>query len=317
MSFNDIIGQEKQISLLKKQILSGRIPHSYLFIGSSGVGKKMTAIEIAKFLNCKDSKDDSCGECPSCIKIEKGIHPDVHIIDFEWQALFLEESIEKQTQIKIDSIRELQREISLRPSEGRWKIFIIDNAEKLSREASNCLLKTLEEPPENSILILLTTIKDVLPQTVISRCQCVQFSKIKDEDISIYLKSKFSISEDDIKKIVKFADGSIGKAIELLENMDQINKFFEFCEKIIEKDIDNLKILDFIELIPKDRTSIENFLDMFLVFVRNEIEKGRNFSEIAEIILEFKHSLRYNVNTSLLIDIFLFRLREFLYANSC
>ncbi len=316
MSFTDIIGQNKQISLLKKQIFSGYIPHSYLFIGPSGIGKKRTAIEIARFLNCNNLKNDSCGKCSSCIKIEKRIYPDVHIIDFEWQALFLEQSLEKQTQIKIDTVREIQRKISLKPSEGKWKVFIIDNAEKLSQEASNCLLKTLEEPPENSLLILLATIKDALPQTVISRCQCIQFSRIKDKDIFLYLSKNLSIDKEPIEEIIKFADGSIGKAIELLKNIEQTNCFSEFCNKIFEKKLDDVFLLNFIESLQKDRTTIENFLDMITVFVRDRIERGKDVSDIAELILEFKNSLRYNVNTSLLINLLLFRLKEILYANS-
>jgi len=310
MSFNNIIGQNRQISLLKKQLFSGRIPHSYLFIGPEGIGKKKTGIEIAKFLNCKKPENDSCDECISCQKIGKAIHPDVHIIDFEWQALFLEEPLEKQTQIKIDSVREIQKEISLKPSEGKWKVFIIDNSEKLSQEASNCLLKTLEEPPENSMLILLTTIKDALPQTIISRCQSIYFNRIKDEDIFLYLQRNFSTKKEEIEKIVKFADGSIGKAVKCLEEIGQINLLSDFFEKIFEKKIDDLELLEMIESISKDRNYIEQFLDMLLIFTRSEIEKGKNFSEIAEMILELKRSLRYNINTTLLMNVLLFSLKE-------
>jgi len=310
MSFKNIIGHSKQISFLKRQLLSGRIPHSYLFIGTEGVGKKKTAIEIAKFLNCKKLENDPCDECISCQKIEKRIHPDVHIVDFKWQALFLEESVEKQTQIKIDSVREIQKEISLKPSEGKWKIFIIDNSEKLSQEAGNCLLKALEEPPENSILILLTTIKDALPQTIISRCQSIYFNRIKDEDIFLYLQRNFSTKKEEIEKIVKFADGSIGKAIQFLEEIEEVNRLYDLFEKIFSKNIDDLKLLEIIESIPKDRDFIEKFLDMLLVFTRNRIEKGEDISEIAEMILEFKRSLRYNINVIVLLNVLLFSLKE-------
>lgn len=210
--FKNILGQQKAVLSLQAQLRTNRIAQAYLFAGPEGVGRKKTAIEVAKALNCRDKEQiEPCDECPSCRKIDKNIHPDVHLIDFAWQAGLLEEKPEQQTQIKIDVIREIQREISLKRFEGNYKVFIIDQAEKMSQSAMNCLLKTLEEPPENSLLILVTTSQDMLTQTIISRCQIIKFNRLMDSIIHKILTEKFNLSTN-LDRITKFANGSVAKA---------------------------------------------------------------------------------------------------------
>ena len=134
--FKNILGQQKAVLSLQTQLRTNRIAQAYLFAGPEGVGRRKTAIEVAKALNCQKTDKDQiepCDECPSCSKIDKNIHPDVHLIDFFWQARLLEEKPEQQTQIKIDVIREIQREISLKRFEGNYKVFLLTRQRKCLR----------------------------------------------------------------------------------------------------------------------------------------------------------------------------------------
>ena len=189
MAFKDIIGQDKAIRILSRTIQRGRIPSSYLFAGEAGIGKKLTAINLAKTLNCltmsgfplsgggkteedsfekgKDEKTfDSCDSCDSCKKIDKGIHPDFLFISPE------------SGQIRIEEIRTIDDSLSLKAFEGRYKIVIVDDADAMNQYAANAFLKTLEEPPESSLIILIASKPDRLPDTIRSRCSRINFTPL-------------------------------------------------------------------------------------------------------------------------------------------
>lgn len=223
--FTSIIGQDRAIELIGRQLFSGRIPHAYLFVGSEGTGRKKTAFEIAKFLNCQNpgmtkNSPQPCDACVSCRKIEKGIHPDIHLVNLSWQALLFDEDVSKQTELKIDAMREMQKEISLKPAEGKWKIFIIEQAEKLSDESRDCLLKTLEEPSQNSMIMLLATSLNVLPKTVISRCQCIRFRHLSEGNISKIISAMNGELDNEISAL---AEGSVSEALKIMESGEKSN----------------------------------------------------------------------------------------------
>lgn len=168
MSFKNIIGQTKAITMLLGMLRRERIASSYLFCGESGIGKKTTAINFAKALNCLHEGDgqdqfDACDSCPSCVKIDAGVHPDFLLVAPEERI------------IKIDEIRMLEEALSLKPFEGRRKVIIIDEAEAMNISAANAFLKTLEEPPADSVIILITAKPGALPDTIRSRCSRVNF----------------------------------------------------------------------------------------------------------------------------------------------
>jgi DNA polymerase-3 subunit delta' len=201
MAFRDIVGQDTAINILLRTIQRDRLPSSYLFAGESGIGKKFTAINLAKAVNCLktvtgytpsltlppqggrmgvwDSKlqtpeselnqFDCCDECTSCKKIANGFHPDFLLISPE------------TGQIRIDEIRAIDDVLSLRAFEGRKKIVIVDDADTMNPYAANAFLKTLEEPPEDSLIILITSNPDRLPDTIRSRCSRVNFTPLSDE----------------------------------------------------------------------------------------------------------------------------------------
>jgi DNA polymerase-3 subunit delta' len=224
--FENILGQQKIKKIISNQIKNGKIAHAYIFIGQAGVGKRLTAIEFAKILNC--NADDSikmdagvCGKCMSCKKIEKNIHPDLHFIDFSRQARLKEECLEKQKTLKIETIRYMQKEVATKTHEGKWKIFIIEPAEKMNAAAANSLLRTLEEPPENTIIILIAKHKETIPQTMFSRVQPLFFQPLGQDEISSWLISNCSMDAAKARNIAEFSEGSLEDAKKLVDKNEK------------------------------------------------------------------------------------------------
>jgi DNA polymerase-3 subunit delta' len=160
MSFNDIIGHDRPVQVLKRALAGGTVAHAYLFSGDEGIGKRMTARALAAAVNCLErGPEGGCGTCPSCRKVAAGSHPDVHLLAPDG------------AEIKIDQIREVQSDLSLCPFEGAKKVLIVDGAETMNDASSNALLKTLEEPPGETVIILVTSRPQGLLPTIRSRCQ--------------------------------------------------------------------------------------------------------------------------------------------------
>jgi len=200
MSFRDIIGHDRSISILKRIVSSGRIAHAYLFIGPEGTGRKKSAEAFIAALFC--GSDDACGSCPACRKLAAGSHPDLHLVEPDGQF------------IKIEQVRLLQRELAYRPYEAPRKACIIDGADRLNQSSGNALLKTLEEPPGSALMILLATTTDNVLPTIRSRCQQLLFSGISTEEIEKFLLAG-GASADTAQVAASLADGSISRALAL------------------------------------------------------------------------------------------------------
>jgi DNA polymerase-3 subunit delta' len=200
MALKDVLGQERALEILRGSITKNRIAHAYIFTGEDGIGKKFTAINIAKTLNCEQnttkgpsnatprdefitgsSEIDCCDKCPSCIKIDKAIHPDVFLLTPE------------NGQIKVETIRDIGKSLSYKAFEGKWKIVIIDNADTLNQSAANAFLKTLEEPPDQSLLMLISSVPELILSTIRSRCQRINFSPLPLNKISELLEHVYSV----------------------------------------------------------------------------------------------------------------------------
>ena len=164
MPFSDVIGQDRAIAVLRRSITMGRVSHAYLFSGIEGCGKKKTALAFVQAVFC--GRDEACGVCSSCRKVASGQHPDLHIL--EPDGAF----------IKIDQVRDLQKELSYRPFEAPKKACIIDGADKFNLSSGNSLLKTLEEPPGEALLILIAPERSAVLQTILSRCQALAFQPL-------------------------------------------------------------------------------------------------------------------------------------------
>ena len=203
MSFSDIKGQDKAIKFLKTAIRNNKVSHAYVFAGPKGVGRSLLAKNFAKALNCVDKDIIPCDRCLSCRKIDKDLHPDVKWIRKD----------EDSGQIRISQIRELESQIILKPYEGKYKVFIIVDAELMNIEAANSFLKTLEEPPINSSLILIAERpKDLLP-TIASRCQVVWLMPLEADRLKSILVSEYGMSREKAEFLSRFSEGRLGKAI--------------------------------------------------------------------------------------------------------
>jgi len=203
MSFKDIRGQDKPIQMLKDHMNQGRLAGAYLFTGPEGVGKILTAKTLAKAVNCLGGNFEACGECVSCLKIDKAQHPDVHIIDSEG------------AEIKIELIRQLQGQIALRPYEGKKKVFIINNAHDLNLASSNAFLKTLEEAPGESLIILVSEKPSLLLKTIISRCRILKFNPLARPELEAILTKDYSLEAGLAHFLAYFCEGRLGHALRL------------------------------------------------------------------------------------------------------
>ncbi len=208
--FEDVRGQEHIVTTLKNQIKAGRIGHAYLFCGTRGTGKTTVAKIFAKAVNCESPRDGSpCGECPSCRSIAAGSSMDVVEID-------------AASNNGVNDVREIREEVAYSPTEGKYKVYIIDEAHMMSKEAFNALLKTLEEPPSYVIFILATTEAHVMPITILSRCQRYDFRRLTTDTIAERLeellgKEQVEAEEKAIRYIAKAADGSMRDALSLTD----------------------------------------------------------------------------------------------------
>ena len=198
-----IIGQPRAVSLLQHGLQAGRLSHAYLIVGPPHVGKMTLALNMAQSVNC-EQEFAPCIECNSCIRISANIHPDVEIIGL---------ASEGKAEIGIGQIRDLQANAHLPPFEGKCKVFIVDGAERLSSEAANCLLKTLEEPLPRTLFVLLTARENQLLPTVVSRCQRIELRPIPHDLIREILTTSYQVPDEKAETLACLAKGCLGWAV--------------------------------------------------------------------------------------------------------
>ncbi|NJK87204.1 MAG: DNA polymerase III subunit delta [Bacteroidales bacterium] len=279
MQFKEIAGHKSIKEKLIQTVNEGRIPHAQLFYGQAGSGSFGMALAYATFISCQQRlNDDSCGTCPSCLKYNKLIHPDLHFVfpvntgklvskdplsdDYlsHWREFVLKNhyfhesqwyehiGIEnKQGFIGAEESQQIIKKLNFKPYESEYKIMIIWLPEKMNAASANKLLKVLEEPSENTIFLLVSESVDLLLPTILSRVQMVKFGLIEDEDMRLALQSKHGLN--DIENIVHLANGNYLRAIDSIEaneeNTVHLEKFSEFMRLAYKCDIQ--KILDFSE----------------------------------------------------------------------
>ena len=257
MSFEDIKGQDKAISFLRSSIENNRIAHAYIFTGPSGVGKKITALNYAKALNClADTAERPCNKCISCTKIESSNHPDVFLVKPDKTGR------SETSSVKIDAIREIIRSIGLKPYEGRYKVYIIDNAGGLTEEASNAILKTLEEPPANSVMILIVENLDALLSTILSRCQVVKFFPLGIDEVENILIKEYKLDTAKAHILSRLLSGSLGEA---LKHNDE--KFFKKRASLL-KALSDKRISEY-DFDGVSKEDLKMYLDIMLTWYRD------------------------------------------------
>ncbi len=200
MFFRDVCGHERQIAQLRGYLVRERVPHAFLFYGMEGIGKRTASLLFAKALNCLTERDDCCDTCVSCRKADHRNHPDIVIIEPEGQF------------IKIQAIRGLQERMKFKPWEGKKRVSIIDDADRMNEPAANALLKTLEEPPAGPVIILVSANPSQLPATILSRCQHLRFNPLPEERISFFLEQR-GCPNASARLLASFSGGSIARAL--------------------------------------------------------------------------------------------------------
>lgn len=203
MSFSDIIGHGEAIEFLKRSVESGRVSPSYLFTGEDSIGKKTVALNFAKFINCLSDDGRPCDRCVSCRKIDALNSPDITLVIPSGKGKV----------VTIDKMRDIKREANLKPFESRYKVFIIDDAEALTQEASNSLLKILEESPGNNVFIMVTSMPQWILDTIKSRSIMVKFRTCSVSDLRDLLIQRHKIEDSLAHFMAQYSGGRIGKAL--------------------------------------------------------------------------------------------------------
>ncbi len=258
-AFAGIIGNEQVKDYLLHALAAGTVSHSYIFSGEDGVGKGMVAEEFAKMLQCSAHTDQPCGSCRSCIQAESHNHPDIIYVQHE-----------KPGTIGVDDIRRgLVNDIQIRPYQGPYKIYIIDEAEKLSVQAQNAMLKTIEEPPAYGIVLLLTSNLSTFLPTIRSRCVELSIRPVTDVEEDAYLRSR-GIPSEKIDSIIRFTRGNLGKALKMADSeqfMDMIQKLQAVLKQVHSMNTEQL--IQTVALFGTYQTEIKDCLDFIEQWYRD------------------------------------------------
>ncbi len=241
MSFDNILGQDRPRQILKKALRNECIPNSYLFYGQESVGKKLAAIELAKALNCEVSGPvDGCDQCASCLKIEERTHPDFFILEPEKSSPTARTAV-----LKIDAVRELQKKLVYLPYQGQTKVAIINNADCINPQAANSFLKTLEEPPSQTLIILIASNPYQLLPTIVSRCQGIRFYPLPSSAIrkiiARHLASETGEAQpEELELRSRRANGQVSRALEedLLETSQHREELIDLIAVVSFKRMD-------------------------------------------------------------------------------
>ena len=280
VSFDNMVGQNEVVDVLKKEILQNRISHAYLFCGPRGTGKTSTAKIVARMVNCANLSSDGvpCGKCDFCLNFNSS--NDIVEID-------------AASNNGVDEIRDLRDKVNLVPSNCKYKVYIIDEVHMLTTQAFNALLKTLEEPPSHVIFILATTEFYKIPVTVVSRCQKFQFSKVSNDSIVVRLKEiakneKIKVSDECLYEIARLSDGGMRDAINMLDQLASfsdnniaLDDIYRLAGTYSKVELENLllcifnkdykKIISFVEELNKNGKNINKFIEEIISFIRDII----------------------------------------------
>ena len=198
-AFDPIIGQPGAVALLRQALAGGRIAHAWAFLGPPGVGRRLTAVAFVQTLLCPAG---GCGGCPACRKVLGGHHPDLHLVAPDGAAL------------KIEQVREVERLAALAPLEGAWKVFVLDDADRMTPPAAHALLKTLEEPPPRSLLVLILANPRALPPTVLSRCHPVRFRPLGEAEAVALLAARARLAPEEARFLARQCQGQVGLGLQ-------------------------------------------------------------------------------------------------------
>lgn len=293
MGFENIIGNEEVKRILTKSIVSGKQSHSYLFLGPSGIGKTIFAREFAKMLLCDDTtiEGNTCNTCKSCIEFVGNNHPDYREIKPDGNT------------IKIEQIRMMQEKVIEKPVISKQKVYVIKDADSMTKEAQNSLLKTLEEPPEYVTIILVAANESLLLTTIKSRCTKIVFKKIEDNLLKEYLEKtedKMNLSDT----MLQIFDGSIARALSLKDKEEeyrQVERLFLTVDKT-----NPIDLINHAEVLYKNKEDILELLEYANLILYQQaignLEQSKKYRKSMEIVEKTKGKLKANANFDMCID---------------
>ena len=259
-SFKDVVGHKNIIDYIRSAVQEDKVSHAYILNGEKGAGKKMLANLFATTLLCEKAGPDPCNECHSCRQAESGNHPDIIRVTHE-----------KPNTISVDDIREqVNNTILIKPYQGPYKIYIIPQADMMSVQAQNALLKTIEEPPEYAVIMLLTENADTLLPTIASRCVMLKLRNIKDTLIKKYLMETMEVPDYKADMCTAFAQGNMGRAI-LLANSEYFNEIREEAVQLLKyiQEMEPSEIVEAVKRITTYKLEINDYLDIIMVWYRD------------------------------------------------
>lgn len=292
--FEKIIGNEKTKKLFEKSIKLETLSHSYIFLGEEGIGKKLFAKEIAKALLCLE-ENKYCNNCKSCIEFDTNNNPDYYLIEPDGNN------------IKIEQIREIQKKVLEKPIISKRKVYIINDSDKMTKEAQNCLLKTLEEPPKYVTIILIGSNESAFLSTIKSRCTIINFEKISIEEIQKYMKENYDF-EFQNQNILKATEGSISKAIEIYEKKEKYEEIYELMINI--KNIDIIETLKKAKIIYESKEDINKILDYINIIMLEQAKTDYRYTNCIQIVENTKKRLKSNTNYDMSIDNMILHIKE-------
>ena len=325
--FKDVVGHKDIIQYMKNAIEQKKLSHAYIVNGQRGSGKKLLSRLFAMTLQCESGENEPCGNCKSCMQTKNGNQPDIITV-----------SHEKPTSISVDEIRQqINGDILIKPYSSPYKIYIIPEADLMTVQAQNALLKTLEEPPEYAIIFLLTENADNLLATIRSRCVMLKLRNIKDKLVKNYLMEQLHVPDYQAELCAAFAQGNIGRAA-MLAKSEHFNEIKDDAIQLM-KYIDQMELHEIasaIKQINKYKLEVTDYLDILTIWYRDvllykatkEIE-GLVFSDQLSFIKEkaskssyegiekiltsiekAKQRIKANVNFDLLIELLLLTIKE-------
>ena len=325
--FQDILGHEQIIEHLQNAIKTDKVSHAYILDGPDMSGKKMIADAFSMTLECKKKGAEPCMECHSCKQALGKNQPDIIYLQHE-----------KPNTISVDDIRsQINNDIGVKPYSSPYKVYIVDEAEKMNVQAQNALLKTIEEPPAYAVILLLTNNAEIFLPTILSRCVRLSLKAVPDEKIKAYLMENYEVPDYKADVCVAFAQGNVGKAIELAESED-FNEIKNSALQLIKRldDIELYEMTEAVKQISNYKLQINDYFDLIMIWYRDvllykatadvnklifkeevyEIKKEASRSSyggienILEALEKAKIRLNANVNFDLVIELLLLTIKE-------
>ncbi len=288
--FSDIIGHEQIIEHFKSALKNRQVSHAYILNGENGSGKNMLAKAFAKALECQAGYGDACNMCRSCHQFDSGNHPDI-----KWL------SHEKAASIGVDDVRDqINKDVVIKPYSSEYKVYIIDEAEKLTPQAQNALLKTIEEPPAYAVIIFLTNTLEALLPTIRSRCIIMNLRSVDTKRIQQYLMQKYQIPDYQAKICAAYAQGNTGKAV-MMATSEHFREMQEFLLRLLKR-IDDMEVYEIVRTIHDMsvyKVDVRDLIDLMMVWYRDVLVLKAT-SDVNEVVFqdEYKYLQKKAIKSS-------------------